>query len=135
MQMNDMILVSVDDHVCRARRHVGPAPRREVEGSRAAAGPQAGRQRRPREAHADQDEQQRCYRRKAVDLVNADSELGALVITGAGDVFAPGGEMGGRHDEGFHGRVHLVGNQSAVLDPMGGELRYRRCSTRTSKRA
>jgi len=37
--------------------------------------------------------------RKAVDLVNGDPELGALVITGTGDVFAPGGEMGGRHDE------------------------------------
>jgi enoyl-CoA hydratase/carnithine racemase len=38
--------------------------------------------------------------RKAVDLVNSDAGLGALVITGVGDVFAPGGEMGGRHDEG-----------------------------------
>jgi len=38
--------------------------------------------------------------RKAVDLVNDDPDLGALVITGTGDVFAPGGEMGGRHDEG-----------------------------------
>ena len=46
MQMNDMILVSVDDHVCEPPdmwdRHVD----REVEGPRAAAGPQAGRQRR-----------------------------------------------------------------------------------------
>jgi enoyl-CoA hydratase/carnithine racemase len=38
--------------------------------------------------------------RKAVDLVNRDPGLGALVITGVGDVFAPGGEMGGRHDDG-----------------------------------
>ena len=38
--------------------------------------------------------------RKAVDLVNGDPELGALVITGTGELFAPGGEMGGRHDEG-----------------------------------
>lgn len=37
--------------------------------------------------------------RRAVDLVSVDPELGALVITGSGDVFAPGGEMGGRHDD------------------------------------
>ena len=46
MQMNDMILVSVDDHVCEPpdmwERHLAG----EVEGPRAAAGPQAGRQRR-----------------------------------------------------------------------------------------
>jgi len=39
--------------------------------------------------------------RKAVDLVNADTRLHALVLTGTGDVFAPGGEMGGatRHTD------------------------------------
>jgi len=37
--------------------------------------------------------------RRAVDRVNADPDLYALVITGTGDVFAPGGEMGGRHDD------------------------------------
>lgn len=38
--------------------------------------------------------------RRAIDRVNTDPELAALVITGVGDVFAPGGEMGGRHDDG-----------------------------------
>jgi len=37
--------------------------------------------------------------RRAVDLVNSDPALHALVITGTGDVFAPGGEMGGRHSD------------------------------------
>jgi len=37
--------------------------------------------------------------RRAVDRVNADPALHALVITGVGDVFAPGGEMGGQHDD------------------------------------
>ena len=37
---------------------------------------------------------------KAVQLVNDDDELGALIITGTGDVFAPGGDLGGRTDEG-----------------------------------
>jgi enoyl-CoA hydratase/carnithine racemase len=38
--------------------------------------------------------------RRAVDLVNGDPHLAALVITGVGDVFVPGGEMSGRHDDG-----------------------------------
>ena len=38
--------------------------------------------------------------RRAVERVNASRSLRALVITGVGDVFAPGGEMGGRHDDG-----------------------------------
>ncbi|HZU80424.1 MAG TPA: enoyl-CoA hydratase/isomerase family protein, partial [Acidimicrobiales bacterium] len=38
--------------------------------------------------------------KRAVQLVNDDPELGALVITGSGDVFAPGGDLGGRTDEG-----------------------------------
>jgi enoyl-CoA hydratase len=38
--------------------------------------------------------------KRAVDHLNQSSELNALVITGTGDVFAPGGEMGGVHDDG-----------------------------------
>jgi len=38
--------------------------------------------------------------KRAVQLVNGDPELAALVITGTGDVFAPGGDLGGRRDEG-----------------------------------
>ena len=38
--------------------------------------------------------------RRAVDKVNASTSLAALIITGTGDVFAPGGEMGGRSEEG-----------------------------------
>lgn len=38
--------------------------------------------------------------KRAVQLVNSDSELAALIITGTGDVFAPGGDLGGRTDEG-----------------------------------
>ena len=37
--------------------------------------------------------------RRAVDLVNTDPDLAALIITGTGDVFAPGGEMSGRGDD------------------------------------
>ena len=34
--------------------------------------------------------------KKAVIRVNRDPELAALIITGTGDVFAPGGDLGGR---------------------------------------
>jgi enoyl-CoA hydratase/carnithine racemase len=34
--------------------------------------------------------------KRAVHLVNTDPELAALVLTGTGDVFAPGGDLGGR---------------------------------------
>ena len=38
--------------------------------------------------------------RRAADLVEDDPDLAALVITGVEDVFIPGGEMTGRHDDG-----------------------------------
>src|SRR3954464_5028128 len=38
--------------------------------------------------------------KRAVRLVNTDPELAALIITGTGDVFAPGGDLGGRSDPG-----------------------------------
>ncbi|HEY8527587.1 MAG TPA: enoyl-CoA hydratase/isomerase family protein [Acidimicrobiales bacterium] len=38
--------------------------------------------------------------KRAVHLVNTDPELAALIITGTGDVFAPGGDLGGRTEEG-----------------------------------
>jgi enoyl-CoA hydratase len=38
--------------------------------------------------------------KRAVRIVNTEPGLSALVITGSGDVFAPGGDLGGRSDEG-----------------------------------
>jgi enoyl-CoA hydratase/carnithine racemase len=38
--------------------------------------------------------------RRAVEHVNRSASLRALVLTGSGDVFAPGGELGGQHDDG-----------------------------------
>jgi enoyl-CoA hydratase len=38
--------------------------------------------------------------KRAVQLVNRDPDLSALIITGVDDVFAPGGELGGRHEPG-----------------------------------
>lgn len=44
---------------------------------------------------------------RAVDLVNASRSLAALIITGVGDVFAPGGDMAGRREEGEEDLSHL----------------------------
>ncbi|MGB7052197.1 MAG: enoyl-CoA hydratase/isomerase family protein [Acidimicrobiales bacterium] len=38
--------------------------------------------------------------KRAVHLVNRDPVLAALIITGSGDVFAPGGDLGGRAEPG-----------------------------------
>jgi len=38
--------------------------------------------------------------KQAVRLVNTDPDLAALIITGTGDVFAPGGDLGGREEPG-----------------------------------
>jgi len=38
--------------------------------------------------------------KRAVHLVNSDQDLAALIITGTGDVFAPGGDLGGRREPG-----------------------------------
>lgn len=38
--------------------------------------------------------------KKAVRLVNTDKDLAALIITGTGDVFSPGGDLAGRRETG-----------------------------------
>ena len=38
--------------------------------------------------------------KRAVHLVNRDPDLAALIVTGVGDVFAPGGDLGGRSEPG-----------------------------------
>lgn len=38
--------------------------------------------------------------KKAVQYLNRSKELRAMIITGTGDVFAPGGDLGGRYEEG-----------------------------------
>jgi enoyl-CoA hydratase len=56
--------------------------------------------------------------RRAVDALNRSSSLRVLVITGAGDVFAPGGEMGGRHDDGPVDVGMLLGTSALPFDPI-----------------
>jgi enoyl-CoA hydratase/carnithine racemase len=45
--------------------------------------------------------------KRAVRLVNADADLAALIITGTGDVFAPGGDLGGRSEPGDAVPAHV----------------------------
>lgn len=47
--------------------------------------------------------------RLAVDLVERDPDLYGLVITGTGDVFIPGGDMSGRHDDATHDALPYLG--------------------------
>jgi enoyl-CoA hydratase len=48
--------------------------------------------------------------KRAVALVNADPALAALIITGVGDVFAPGGDLGGRTEDAEDPVPEGVGN-------------------------
>lgn len=45
--------------------------------------------------------------RRAVDVVNLDDALAGLLITGVGDVFIPGGDMGGTYDDDWGGPGYL----------------------------
>jgi enoyl-CoA hydratase/carnithine racemase len=50
--------------------------------------------------------------KRAVRLVNADPDLAALIIVGTDDVFAPGGDLGGRYEPG----------DTPVPDGLGAEI-------------
>jgi enoyl-CoA hydratase/carnithine racemase len=50
--------------------------------------------------------------KRAVRLVNTDPDLAALIVTGTGDVFAPGGDLGGRAEPG----------EAPVPDGLGAEI-------------
>lgn len=54
--------------------------------------------------------------RRAVDRVNRDPGLHALIITGTGDVFAPGGELGGRHGDDEIDIADLIGTDLLPFD-------------------
>jgi enoyl-CoA hydratase/carnithine racemase len=54
--------------------------------------------------------------RRAVDLVNRDPDLAALIITGTDDVFMPGGELRGREPDRWLDFPDLLGNDSTPFE-------------------
>ncbi len=54
--------------------------------------------------------------RRAVDRVNSRPDLHGLVITGSGDVFAPGGDMGAQPDDGELNAGALLGTGAVPFD-------------------
>jgi enoyl-CoA hydratase/carnithine racemase len=54
--------------------------------------------------------------RRAIDIVNRSPELFALVVTGTGDVFAPGGELAGQQDDGDVDYGALLGTGALPFD-------------------
>ncbi len=55
--------------------------------------------------------------KRAVRLVNRDPDLAALIITGVGDVFAPGGDLGGRSEPGESRARRRRGRTSSRSSP------------------
>jgi enoyl-CoA hydratase/carnithine racemase len=56
--------------------------------------------------------------RRAVDRLNQSQSLRALVLTGTGDVFAPGGELGGQSDDGDVDYGALLGTAGLPFDAL-----------------
>lgn len=54
--------------------------------------------------------------RYAIDHTNADDELAGLLITGSGDVFIPGGDLGGDNTDGWVDLPRLLGMDNTPFD-------------------
>jgi enoyl-CoA hydratase/carnithine racemase len=54
--------------------------------------------------------------RYAVDLVNGDESLAGLLLTGSGDVFIPGGDLGGDNVDGWADLPRLLGMDNTPFD-------------------
>ena len=54
--------------------------------------------------------------RYAVDLVNGDPDLAGLLLTGTGDVFVPGGDLGGDNRDGWADLPRLLGMDNTPFD-------------------
>jgi enoyl-CoA hydratase len=56
--------------------------------------------------------------RYAVDLLNRDDALAGLLLTGAGDVFIPGGDLGGANDDGWTDLPTLLSMDNTPFDAL-----------------
>jgi len=54
--------------------------------------------------------------RYAVDLVNLDDDLAGLLITGSGDIFIPGGDLGGNNVDGWADLPRLLSMDNTPFD-------------------
>ena len=54
--------------------------------------------------------------RYAIDHVNRDDELAGILLTGTGDVFIPGGDLGGANDDGWADLPSLLGMDNTPFD-------------------
>jgi enoyl-CoA hydratase len=54
--------------------------------------------------------------RYAVDVVNADPDLSGMLLTGTGDVFIPGGDLGGATEDDWGGVSRLLGMDSTPFE-------------------
>src|SRR4051794_6469828 len=54
--------------------------------------------------------------RYAVDLVNADDDLAGMLLTGTGDVFIPGGDLGGQNVDGWADLPRLLGMDNTPFE-------------------
>ncbi len=54
--------------------------------------------------------------RYAVDLLNLDADLAGLVLTGTGDVFIPGGDLGGDNRDGWADLPRLLSMDNTPFD-------------------
>ncbi len=56
--------------------------------------------------------------RYAVDHVDRDPELAGLLLTGTGDVFAPGGDLSGDNEDGWADLPNLLGMDNTPFDAL-----------------
>jgi len=54
--------------------------------------------------------------RYAVDLVNGDDDLAGMLLTGSGDVFIPGGDLGGQNVDGWADLPRLLGMDNTPFE-------------------
>ncbi|MGZ4626428.1 MAG: enoyl-CoA hydratase/isomerase family protein [Kineosporiaceae bacterium] len=54
--------------------------------------------------------------RYAVDLVNGDDDLAGMLLTGTGDVFIPGGDLGGENVDGWADLPRLLGMDNTPFE-------------------
>jgi enoyl-CoA hydratase/carnithine racemase len=56
--------------------------------------------------------------RYAVDLLNRDADLAGLLLTGTGDVFIPGGDLGGANEDGWADLPTLLSMDNTPFDAL-----------------